>query len=85
VSARDALRKLAEQVSLLTSEYRRLRAENQQLRQQLETENETTVKRIDDRNRAGLRLVENSDSSLLDREQLIAKLEDMLEELAEIV
>lgn len=84
MSASDALKRLAEKISVVCAEFRKLHSENQELKnqiQQLRVNGEVIQKQGDRR----LRLVENPDSSLHEREQVIAKLEEMLEELEQIV
>lgn len=84
MSASDAVKRLAELVSLLGSEFRSLHAENEKLRNKL-TAMTRTLEDDGNRNHGHEGLMENSGGSLLDREQLIARLEEMLDELAEIV
>jgi prefoldin subunit 5 len=85
VSARAALKRLAEQVALISSEYQRL----QRRCAELEHKIEELTRIIDNSERpAGDGLFIDGDRQVsgpaLDREQVKAKLEKMLAELADI-
>lgn len=84
MSAGDAVKRLAELVSLLCSEFRKVNAENNRLREELAALKEK-IDTSSGRSPSHLKLVENTGGSLQEREQIIAKLEEMLDELEEIV
>lgn len=85
MSASSALKKLAEQVALISSEYRRLQKRCTELERKVEKLSGKFDKSDEPSGRIGALNVDHAESgSSFDREQVKAKLEEMLAELADI-